>query len=143
MAKFELTALVHQVLPEQKFSSGFRKRVIVLVDDPNANRPHYAAFEFLKDKADLLERFGEGDSVTVSFYPDARKWTKPSTGEDQWFVSLTGVGIALAGTSAADELRGAGRPSASAPVPPPAVAPESAVSAASAAPAPEMDDLPF
>ena len=140
MAKFELTALVHQVLPEQRFSSGFRKRVIVLVDDPNRDRPHYAAFEFLKDKADLLERFGEGDSVTVSFYPDARKWTKASTGEDQWFVSLTGVGIAFAGTSAADELRGAGKPAASAPVPPPAVAPENTASAASAS---EPDDLPF
>ena len=60
----ELRGTVHKIEETQTFESGFQKRTLV-INNGEQYRP-YIAIDFLKDRIDLLDKFKEGDSVTVS-----------------------------------------------------------------------------
>ena len=60
----ELRGTVHKIEETQTFESGFQKRTLV-INNGEQYKP-YIAIEFLKDRINLLDKFKEGDSVTVS-----------------------------------------------------------------------------
>ena len=60
----ELHGTVHKIEETQTFESGFQKRTLV-INNGEQYRP-YIAIDFLKDRIDLLDKFKEGDAVSVS-----------------------------------------------------------------------------
>lgn len=60
-----ITGVVYKLGQTQTFDSGFKKRVIVI--KTMGDYPQTIPFEFLKDRADLLNGVKDGDMVTVSF----------------------------------------------------------------------------
>lgn len=60
----ELSGQIHKIEETQTFESGFQKRTLV-IHNGEQYRP-YIAIDFLKDRIDLLDKFKEGDAVSVS-----------------------------------------------------------------------------
>lgn len=60
----ELTGTIHKIEETQTFESGFQKRTLV-INNGEQYRP-FIGIDFLKDRIDLLDKFKEGDSVSVS-----------------------------------------------------------------------------
>ena len=60
----ELSGTVHKIEETQTFESGFQKRTLV-INNGEQYRP-FIAIDFLKDRIDLLDKYKEGDAVTVS-----------------------------------------------------------------------------
>lgn len=94
----KITGTVHEIMPiEEIGNKGFAKRKLVVCDDPTAEYPSYAAFEAKrsqkKDRTLLLDQFRRGDTVEVTFVPDAREWKDPKTGKTRWFASLVLIDI--------------------------------------------------
>ena len=86
---FTYTGRVHFIGQTQTFPSGFGKRTLVLESsDPGEKWPVRAAFEFVKTKnvdgTANLNGFTKGETVTVTFAPEARENSK---NPGQWFSS--------------------------------------------------------
>jgi single-strand DNA-binding protein len=63
---YELTGKIKLLQDEQTFSSGFRKReLVVIVED--GKYPQEINLEFVQDKIDLLASLQPGQEVTVTF----------------------------------------------------------------------------
>lgn len=126
MSPYTFKGKVHEVGKLQTFQSGFAKRSLVLVEDPNAKYPNYAVFDFLKTKNGdgtlELNKLVEGMTVEVKFYTQANE-SKKTNG--MWFCSNRGVEIKVVGEQV--EI-----PTTRKPVPPPAEPPASV----------SMDDMP-
>lgn len=60
----ELSGIIHKIEETQTFERGFQKRTLV-INNREQYRP-YIAIDFLKDRIDLLNKFKEGDAVSVS-----------------------------------------------------------------------------
>ena len=56
---------VLRVLKEQKISDSFTKRIIVVEADQDTDYPQQVAVEFVNDKCQLLNKFSNGDFVTI------------------------------------------------------------------------------
>ncbi|MDC0404382.1 DUF3127 domain-containing protein [Porticoccaceae bacterium] len=70
---FELSGKVKVIQDPQTFSSGFSKReLVVSVEDGNYTQD--INFEFLKEKADLLNDLVVGEEVNVSFNIRGREY---------------------------------------------------------------------
>ena len=124
MKPYTFTGRVHRVYPVQTFSSGFKKRLVVL-EEPDAKYPTFVAFEFLKDKADSVGNLRQGEPVSVEFYPEAHENPKK---EGQWFSSNKAVKLEkMVGSANGDEVE---LVKAKAPEP-------------EAEPEPTIDDMPF
>ena len=128
---YTYTGKVHQIGKTQTFQPGFAKRTLVLVDDPTAKYPNYAAFDFLKTKNGdgtmELNKLCEGMTVEVKFYIQANE-SKKYPGS--WFCSNRAVGVEKIGEQT--ELLPTSRP-----VPHPAEPPASVAADES------IDDMPF
>lgn len=92
---YSISGLVKEVCEMQTFQSGFKKQTLVIVDDPDAEYPNYAAIEYAKDKTALLAPLKKGDAVSAKFWPDAHSWKDPKTGKVKWFSSLRGVELSV------------------------------------------------
>ncbi len=79
---YELTGTIKKILPRQDFPSGFYKQEVVVttVED---RFPQDIKLDCLREKADLLQNFKEGDWVKVSFDLRGREWN------ERYFVDLT------------------------------------------------------
>ena len=99
---FSITGIVEWIGDEQTLGAkGFRKREIVISDDPRKEYPDYTLFEFNKDKCDLLRSVRKGDEVTVGFFTEARWWEpKDHSKPGRWFGSLNGVSLKISGADA-------------------------------------------
>ena len=63
---YELTGKIKLIQDEQTFSSGFRKReMVVIVED--GKYPQEINLEFVQDKISLIESLQPGQEVTVTF----------------------------------------------------------------------------
>jgi len=120
---YEMTGIVHKVLDEQTFSSGFRKRDLVLTDDigSSSKYPKYVPFTFKKDRADLLGGVREGQRVKVVFALDGREHN------GKYYPDITGIKVEV--LSQANDYTNAPEPAE----PPPDAVPYSEV----------QDDMPF
>ena len=86
---YTYTGRVHFIGQTQTFPSGFGKRMLILdASEPEDKWPTRAAFEFLKtrntDGTAKLDGYRKGETVTVTFVPDARDNPK---NPEQWFSS--------------------------------------------------------
>jgi len=66
---------------------GFRKRELVLTTEEQY--PQHLLIEFVQDKTNLLDKFKEGQQVTVSINLRGREWVNPQ-GETKYFNSIQG-----------------------------------------------------
>jgi hypothetical protein len=95
---YELTGKIKLIQDEQTFSSGFRKReMVVIVED--GKYPQEINLEFVQDKIGLLEKLEPGQVVTVTFDIRGREYN------GRYFNNLQGwkVEAAVDDTLPADE----------------------------------------
>ena len=62
---YEMSGTVKKIGDVQSFPSGFSKREIVIT--VGGKYPQDIMFEAIKDRGDLLDKFVDGDDVTISF----------------------------------------------------------------------------
>lgn len=88
MEKYRMTGTVESVSPVQLVGvKGMRKREAVLVDDPNAERPHRLVWELTQDRVNALNESHVGSKVTVDGWPESRSWSD-KMGNVRWFTSM-------------------------------------------------------
>lgn len=93
----EVSGKVKVVNPEQQVSAAFKKRELVITTDEQY--PQYILIEFTQDKCDLLNGYGNGESVKVSINLRGREWVNPQ-GETRYFNSIQGWRIERLNTQA-------------------------------------------
>lgn len=71
---YEITGTVYQIGEEQTFSSGFRKRPLII--ETEGDYPQKVSLDFVKDKCDDLDRLRVGDTVTVMFNIRGSEWNE-------------------------------------------------------------------
>jgi len=99
---FEYTGVVKEVLPIQKFQSGFEKREVILTDDIGAqvNYPNTLCFSFKKDRVTKLANIQPGMRLKIVFAIDGREW-QDNQGARRFYTDLTGIKLdVLAGGQA-------------------------------------------
>ena len=83
----EVTGKVKALFELQTFDSGFRKRELIVTTAEQY--PQDISIEFLQDKVDLLDKYKEGDDVSVSINLRGREWTNKE-GVTRYFNSISG-----------------------------------------------------
>lgn len=92
--KYNYTGVVIEVGKVQTFNN-FKKRELVVCDEPDAKYPNFVPFEATGDKCKELDAFKAGDEVEVGFFVNGRKWEKD--GKTRYFTSLRIADVARAG----------------------------------------------
>lgn len=125
----EVAGKIKKIFEEQTFSSGFRKREVVVTTQEQY--PQHISIEFLQDKIDLVSSLNEGDEVKVSINLRGREWTNPE-GVTKYFNSITGWKVEkISQETAANDYKDLP------PVPPMEKAPDLSANGE------DYDDLPF
>lgn len=83
---FKLTGIVKVINPTVQVTEKFSKREFVLTDN-SSMYPQDILFQMTKDKVDILDAFGVGQQVEVSFNTKGRIWVSPQ-GEEKYFNTL-------------------------------------------------------
>jgi len=96
---YEMTGTIKKILDRQDFPSGFYKQEFVVTTEDRY--PQEIKLNCLKEKADLLSSYKEGDAVKVTFDIQGREWN------ERYFVDLNAWKIEA----------GSGTPSQEAPAP--------------------------
>ena len=120
----QVTGKIVVIEPTNVVSDKFKKREFVLFIEENINGniyTNYAKMQLVQQKCDMMDKFKEGDNVTVSFNIKGNKWEKD--GKVNYITNLDAWRI---------ESEAGSQPSS-----------YSDNSAPSYNPAPENDDLPF
>ena len=120
----EQTGTIKEIFDTQTFPSGFSKREFVITTDDRY--PQDIKFDCLKEKANLLDSFKQGDSVQVSFDIRGREYN------GRYYVDLNAWKIESDDT-------GGGGSEASTEGPPDDVTPEDTTDYSTS----ESDDIPF
>lgn len=82
---YEVTGTITKIKETNKVSDNFKKRSFWIETDETY--PQMLELEFVQDKVDLIDKFAEGETVTVSFNIRGRKW-EPANGEARVFNTL-------------------------------------------------------
>lgn len=85
--KYEATGTLKVINDTQQFSETFRKREFVL-EIEDGRYPQPIKFQAVQDKADLLDDFEVGDTVTVHFNLRGREFTRKNDGSTDYFTNL-------------------------------------------------------
>ena len=93
---YEMTGIVHKILPVKTFPSGFYKRELVLTNDlgEDTRYPKYVPFTFKKMAADRLEGIREGQRVKVVFALEGREY------DGRFWPDVTGLKATVLGDTA-------------------------------------------
>jgi len=83
----ELTGKIKMIGAEQTVSASFKKRELVVTTDEQY--PQSIMIEFTQDKCAFLDKYAEGDNVTVEINLGGREWVNPQ-GETKYFNSIKG-----------------------------------------------------
>jgi len=81
---YAFTGTVKRVGERQKISERFTKRDLVVTSEEE-RYPKNVAFEFVNEKADLIDGVNESDRVTVYFDLNSREWPE---GSGKYFTTL-------------------------------------------------------
>lgn len=71
----------------QQISDSFKKREFVLVD-ASGQYEQTILFQAVQDRCELLDKFGVGESVEVTFFLRGREWTNPKDNKVKVFNTL-------------------------------------------------------
>lgn len=88
---FKFKGIVYKIGNTEVISEKFSKRELVLTDGAD-QYPQFITFTFVKDKCDLLNNLGEGQTIEVTFSLKGREWTSPQ-GEVKFFNTVEGWAI--------------------------------------------------
>lgn len=129
MASYEFTGKVERIGQTQSFGrNGFTKREIV-VAQIDSKFPNPVAFSLTKDNCEKGDGLKVGETVTVRFAVNGRRWESTKDDSVRYFVDLVALDVRPAGEEA---------PSSS--VPAPAEAPANAADYADPS---DISSLPF
>lgn len=81
----EVKGAIQKVFETVQVSDKFKKRDFVL--NTGGEYPQEVFFQLTQDKCDLIDKFGVGQEVTVSYNLRGRSWTNPQ-GETKYFNTL-------------------------------------------------------
>ena len=98
MSAFKMKGVIKVIKPTQQVSEKFSKREFVVTDLSEAQYPQDISFEFTQDKTALLDSFGVGQEVEVSFNLRGREWASPQ-GEVKYFNTLNAFKIDAIGAA--------------------------------------------
>lgn len=98
MSAFKMNGVIKVIKPTQQVSEKFSKREFVVTDLSEAQYPQDISFEFTQDKTALLDSFGVGQEVEVSFNLRGREWASPQ-GEVKYFNTLNAFKIDAIGAA--------------------------------------------
>lgn len=82
----QIKGRIKTIMAEAVISEKFKKRDFVLTDE-SSQYPQDILFQVVQDKTNLLDKFSEGQEVTVHFNLKGREWTSP-TGDVKYFNTL-------------------------------------------------------
>lgn len=85
----QVTGKIVVIEPTNVVSDKFKKRefVVSITENINGNEyTNYAKFQTVQNKCDLLDKFNEADTVTVSFNIKGNRWEKD--GKVQYITNL-------------------------------------------------------
>ncbi len=86
---FEVVGRLHRLFATEQKSSSFSTREFVL-EIPDGNYPQLVKFQAVQDRCSMLDRFGEGDNIKVSFDLRGREWNgKYLTNLNAWRVEAS------------------------------------------------------
>jgi hypothetical protein len=83
---YKLTGTIKLIKDTVQISDSFSKREFV-INDGAAEYPQDVSFQSVQDKCAMLDKFGAGETVEVSFNLRGREWTSPQ-GEVKHFNTL-------------------------------------------------------
>jgi len=86
MNDFQLTGTLRHIGQTIQVSEKFSKREFV-VEVTEGKYPQTIAFQLSKERTDIVDLYGVGQEVTVSFNLNGRVWDSPS-GERKYFNTL-------------------------------------------------------
>jgi hypothetical protein len=81
-----LTGRIKVIMSEVIISEKFKKRDFVITDE-TSQYPQDILFQLVKDRTSDLDKFKEGDVITVHFNLKGREWISPSK-EVKYFTTL-------------------------------------------------------
>ena len=70
---FQIEGTIDEIKDEEIISENFKKRVLVLLHNPNPEYPDYITFEFTQQKTSVLDLYKKGDKVSISFNIKGRR----------------------------------------------------------------------
>ena len=79
---------LHKKFDTQHVSEKFAKRDFVVEIQDNPLYPQFVIFQCTQDRCKLLDPFGEGEKVEVTFNLRGREWTDKNTAEVKYFNTL-------------------------------------------------------
>lgn len=83
---FEVEGRLHRIFETERKTASFATRDFVL-EVPDGNYPQLIKFQAVQDRCNLLDRYGEGDQVRVSFDLRGREWNgKYLTNLNAWRI---------------------------------------------------------
>ena len=102
----EIVGTVLEVRPWEEFSSGVRKRSIV-IEVADGRYPQEILVEFAKDRGELLEDAKPGMTAKIGGDIRGRRWDPPGGTPPRWFTSIAGWRIDLDGSDEEEHDPGA------------------------------------
>ena len=94
----QITGTIKVLKDTQEVSDKFKKRELVVTTEETY--PQDILIEFSQDKCSILDKYAEGQGVTVDINIRGRCWSDPKTGQDRYFNSIQGWKIEATGSSA-------------------------------------------
>lgn len=83
----EIEGKITKIFEPQTFSSGFRKREVIVTTQEQYPQP--LSIEFLQERVNLVDGLTVGEDVKVSINLRGREWTSPE-GVTKYFNSIVG-----------------------------------------------------
>ncbi len=85
-----LQGQIKQIGETKEFgSNGFKKRELVLITEQDTDYPQTILVEFHQANCERLDKYQEGENITVDINLRGREWTNPQ-GEVKVFNSIVG-----------------------------------------------------
>lgn len=73
----EITGIIKAISPTMQVTDKYKKRDFVLTTEADTKYPQHVSFTASQEKCDLLDKYREGQQVTVHFNLRGREWNGP------------------------------------------------------------------
>ena len=86
----ELKGVIKKIGTTKEYGAKAFKKRNLLIETHENQYPQTLLIEFVQDKVDVLNKYKEGDSVTVSINVRGSSWQKDPKSETKYFTTLQG-----------------------------------------------------